>query len=207
MQQLMREHQPEWQLRTAQHLRRQSAARRALVERALDAVVVALHETLQGGNRINVWSILSLALATSESCGSSADRASQSRHADAAAMVERTLTCRHLAELQVEKQRLADQAPDSDAIAFLTASTAAYAPAASTAGRGATAAAAGVAATQQRTAADADAAMAALLVGAPTMHITALVPSLPHVGGAHRAHCHGIYTSARTAQLALSSPT
>jgi hypothetical protein len=111
-----------------------------------------------------------------------------------------------LAELQVEKQRLADQAPDSDVIAFLTASTAA--PAASTAGRGATAAAAGVAATQQRTAADADAAMAALLVGAPTMHITALVSSFAtQLCGAPYATCHGMYASACPAQLPSRLPS
>ena len=64
------------------------------------------------------------------------------------------------------KATLAEQAPGSNAVAFLTDDTAAHMHAASTADRGAPAAAAGAVAPQQRTAADADAAMAALLAGA-----------------------------------------
>ena len=64
------------------------------------------------------------------------------------------------------KATLTEQAPDSNAVAFLTDDTAARMHAASTADKGA--AAAGSATRQQRTAAEADAAMAALLVGALT---------------------------------------
>ena len=75
--------------------------------------------------------------------------------------------CPYVAVMRANtKATLTEQAPDSSVLTFLTDGTAAHVHAAFTADRGVAAAAAGAAAGQQRTAADADAAMTALLVGA-----------------------------------------
>ena len=98
--------------------------------------------------------------------GSHADSACQSavqkhRH-------EMPIFCHSVAAICAQmKATQTEQAPGSDAINGADVDRAAHVHAAPTADRGAAAAAAGSAAPQPRTAADADAAMAALLVGAP----------------------------------------